>query len=421
MLPGVIEQMIPQADLARFPAYANSRFILNPGDDPALRPIGALGMLAASGGRSVGHLRVAEVDCPPAPPAPLVVTPDLLGAKGRDGEDVFYELVNEAVNIPGVAGMRPKLLATMADSLPHDPNVRSFALDTHIIKIGGDIHEQYLPVVEYACMRAAKAAGLAVAEVLLSEDGKLLSVERFDLSAPDAEGNRTALRLEELCGVMKLPGSKQYESTVEKVAAQVGALGNFVPGWHVSEQQREANLKRVFEQMVMHASVRNGDFHLKNWALLHRGYGTPVSVSPLYDVVTTQPFIEARMVKAGMKEEPIALPLGNQATWTRMAQRLMSFGLYHCHLEYFTAVEIMERVAQGVRDHRSELREMSSMGVGAADLITKVDRQWDLGTAELLRMATASRRVHAEVVSSRDADAEPAPVLQPTPTDAPTI
>ena len=109
----------------------------------------------------------------------------------------------------------------------------------------------------------------------LSADGKLLVLDRFDIQ-PD----RTRLGFEDIAAVMQLRvrerlSSRKYSGSYEDVATALRLVCS-EPG---------PALHRFFALLVLGVLLRNGDAHLKNFAVLYDDQR--VWLSPVYDQVTT--------------------------------------------------------------------------------------------------------------------------------------
>ena len=91
----------------------------------------------------------------------------------------------------------------------HQDGRPTLALDNWIIKLNDEDHPQIV-LIEYFGMMVARAAGLPVQEVHLSEDRKHLLVKRCDLTA---EGKR--LGFEDMCALLGLPAREKFTGSVE--------------------------------------------------------------------------------------------------------------------------------------------------------------------------------------------------------------
>jgi serine/threonine-protein kinase HipA len=83
----------------------------------------------------------------------------------------------------------------------------------HIIK-GSDDKTPFLGFNEYFSMRVLDRLGVArVAKTQMSDDGRVLIVERFDV---DQQGRQSA-GVEDACGLLGLPPHEKYSPSTEDV------------------------------------------------------------------------------------------------------------------------------------------------------------------------------------------------------------
>lgn len=118
-------------------------------------------------------------------------------------------------------------------------------------------------------------------------DGKVLLIKRFDR---DANGGR--IHIEDFAQVFGVYPSRKYEGAAyHDIAAALTAAVSL-----------PAALEFV-RRLALAAITGNGDMHLKNWSLIYRGDGTTPSLAPIYDVLSTVPYIPG---------DSMALSLGSE-------------------------------------------------------------------------------------------------------------
>lgn len=106
-------------------------------------------------------------------------------------------------------------------------------------------------------------------------DGKVLLIRRFDRN-----GNGGRIHIEDFAQVFGVYPSRKYDGAAyHDIAA---ALNTAVSVTAALEFVR---------RLAIAAITGNGDMHLKNWSLIYRGDGTAPSLSPIYDVLSTVPYI----------------------------------------------------------------------------------------------------------------------------------
>lgn len=175
-----------------------------------------------------------------------------------------------------VSGAVPKFLA------PERTNTVSLGKPTlrtskHIIK-GSDENTPFLGFNEFYTMKVLERLNVTpVAASTMSDDGRILVVERFDV---DTDGH-PIYGLEDACSLLGMPPHEKYATTMEKVLKATRA---YIPKSDM-HQQMEALGWLILTNFV----VRNADCHAKNIALLYTS-AADVAYTPAYDLVTTQAY-----------------------------------------------------------------------------------------------------------------------------------
>ena len=118
-------------------------------------------------------------------------------------------------------------------------------------------------------------------------DGKVLLIKRFDR---DANGRR--INVEDFAQVFGVYPSRKYE----------GAAYHDIAAALTTAVSLPAALEFV-RRLALAAITGNGDMHLKNCSLIYRRDGTTPSPAPIYDVLSTVPYIPG---------ESMALSLGGE-------------------------------------------------------------------------------------------------------------
>jgi serine/threonine-protein kinase HipA len=169
---------------------------------------------------------------------------------------------------------------------------------------------------KYANLALAEAIGMDVPERELVEqsefegipgefktlsDGKVLLVKRFDRGA---DGQR--IHIEDFAQVFAIYPSRKCEGAAyHDIAAALGVA--------VSSSAALECVRRL----AWAAITGNGDMHLKNWSLIYRGAGDGPALAPVYDVLSTIPYIPT---------DAMALSLAGERSFTAMnAQQWKTF------------------------------------------------------------------------------------------------
>jgi len=228
---------------------------------------------------------------------------DILASKA-DKRFIDAFMTRHAVQ-SGVSGGFDKALTALIDEGGHH------AVNTtrNIIKFDDDDHPS-LSVIEYFSMEMVRRAGLNVSNVFLNNNGKMLIVERFDISGP----SRTPHAFEDMCSLLGLPSDHKFMGSAEKIIA---AIKNYC-----SKQEVTSALRQFFTQYAACSIMRNGDAHLKNFGLLTNTDTGITSLSPCYDMVTMS--VYAPTVN-GHADDYMALSFNGTKQWLS-ARSLVALG-----------------------------------------------------------------------------------------------
>jgi serine/threonine-protein kinase HipA len=143
---------------------------------------------------------------------------------------------------------------------------------------------------EFANLALAEAIGMDVPERELVEqsqfegipeefetlsDGKVLIVKRFDRVAG---GER--VHIEDFAQVFGVYPSRKYEGAAyHDIAVAIGVAVS------------SAAALEFVRRLALAVLTGNGDMHLKNWSLIYHGKGDKPALAPVYDVLSTVPYI----------------------------------------------------------------------------------------------------------------------------------
>ncbi|MVV47096.1 type II toxin-antitoxin system HipA family toxin [Pseudomonas sp. PB120] len=322
----------------------------------AVRGFDDFSMLAIVGPYQLGRVGIASVeDASERPPETSLA--DLLVHDGTQG--LFDDLLRTYGQYSGVSGVQPKVLirdsATTVDRLTHRGA-------THLVKSFRPEEYPELAANEYFCMRAALHAGLEVPTFELSEQGKFLVVERFDLNSQGYLG------FEDFCVLNAWPSKAKYDGSYEGAARQIKAF--------VSPPLLNQALESFFKIVALSSALKNGDAHLKNFGVLyeHCGPDALISLAPAYDIVTTSVYI---------KSDSMALLLGGSKAWPKY-KVLMRFGRSACNLTEGRCNELLQQVAHGMAVAMTEMELYIKANSVFADVGETMIEQWKSGVARSL-------------------------------------
>lgn len=294
-----------------------------------------LSLLAVVGGAGIGRVTVTpEGQLPGVEPDPLQIDSLL---KGDNSTEHFAALVRRYAR-NAVSGMVPKFIAP--DEVAEDglgpvgkPTLRT---GRHIVK-GSDEGTPYLGFNEFFSLRVlARLQVVPVAEARMSDDGRVLVVDRFDV---DGQGRPTH-GLEDACGLLGLPPHEKYATTTEKVLHATRA--------YLPPALARAQLLQFGWHLLANYVLRNADCHAKNVALYYTRLGD-VSFTPVYDLVTTQAYPR-------YAQNPPGLSLDGRQTWAagKALERFFNARLGIAPRQY---AEMVERLCESAVEVGAELAE----------------------------------------------------------------
>ncbi|MBB3320204.1 serine/threonine-protein kinase HipA [Rhizobium sp. BK399] len=228
---------------------------------------------------------------------------------------------------------------------------------------------------EYANLALAEAIGMEVPERELVEqselegipkefetlsDGKVLLVKRFDRSI-----NGERIHIEDFAQVFGVNPSRKYEGAAyHDIAA---ALNIAVSSAAALEFAR---------RLALAALTGNGDMHLKNWSLIYRGVGDKPDLAPVYDVLSTIPYIPA---------DAMALSLAGERPFKALdAQRWKAFA-NRARLPEAAVLRVVVETVERVNDRWWSLPERE---VVPAKVLERMDAHVRLMTPILCTCAT---------------------------------
>jgi serine/threonine-protein kinase HipA len=185
------------------------------------------------------------------------------------------------------------------------------APSTHIIKPARkDGRFPSIVYNEYLCMKAAKRAGLDVAEVVLLEvddvrgnESDALLVTRYDRVVSGDVVER--LQQEDLCQLCSLPSTIKYETS-----GGPGFRELFAAIARYSRMPVKDDVE-VFRRMIFNLVIGNYDAHAKNFSFLVAADGK-VALAPAYDLICTALYAEL--------DQTFAMSIGEAKTLEQLSQ-----------------------------------------------------------------------------------------------------
>lgn len=229
-------------------------------------PVSAVEFLLAASGEGVGALHFSgDVRAKPKPvpdrPFENLVHLQRIADDIEAGREVDRSLEPYFFHGSGLGGARPK---TLIDHVERQ----------WIAKFGRDSDLVDMCKVEYASMRMARAAGIEVPDVVLTQTayGPVLMVERFDV---DADGQHHLISVASLINKFDIT---QYDEAV------MSYPGIFQLGKRIGSDTRHLAAD-IFRRMLFNIAIGNTDDHLRNHAFYKRAGESQYRLTPGYDIV----------------------------------------------------------------------------------------------------------------------------------------
>jgi serine/threonine-protein kinase HipA len=156
---------------------------------------------------------------------------------------------------------------------------------------------------EFYCIKLAAAFGLPVNEVTIRTFGKTtaLVIERFDRRWT-RDGRLLRLPQEDCCQALSVPPTRKYQSDGGPGMIQILDL---LKGSDTPADDQATVLKAQLLFWLIGAT----DGHAKNFSIF-LGPGGSYRLTPLYDILTAQPSLDARQIER--KQMKLALAVGNK-------------------------------------------------------------------------------------------------------------
>lgn len=217
---------------------------------------------------------------------------------------------------------------------------------------------------EFAILALAEALGMEVPARELVEKtefagipeefntmstGKVLLVRRFDRGA---DGVR--VHMEDFAQVFgRYPSEKYTGAAYHNIAAALTSGVSF-----------DSAIEFV-RRLALTAITGNGDMHLKNWSLLYPGDGRTPTLSPVYDVLSTIPYIP---------KDGLALSLAGEKSFKALTPERWRNFANRSRLPEGAVVTAVAEIAAAVRDKWSVLPERD---VVPAQVLARIDAHID--------------------------------------------
>ena len=306
-----------------------------------IRRMDDLGLLELVGPHVIGRVKYGLPNDDEAP----ISLDDILH---HDTHALFERLMERFAIRSGVSGVQPKMLLQIKDK-------NTLTTEEYIVKSWGEEYPE-LAFNEFFCMEAVRFAGLPVPEYKISENRSMFIMKRFDLKE-----DGSYLGFEDGCVLLGKGTKDKYYASYEDLAKALKA--------NTAPQRRRETLKALFKALVLNHFLRNGDAHLKNFAILYDEDYTDAKIAPIYDVVCTTVYI---------REDLPALDMSGGKVWWKK-KTYLGFGRQTCKLTSAEIEKIFDDCAEATR---SAARAMLSYTAKHPDIKLFAYRlldEWDKG------------------------------------------
>lgn len=288
----------------------------------------------------------------------------------RRGGDLLPYLIEKFAAFSGISGVQPKILvrdeqASVPLKLAETHLSQSYRGATHIVKLWEPHEYPQLAANEYFCLRAAEKCGLDVPPYRLSEDAMALVIDRFDLR-PDG----TYRGIEDFCVLNARRTDEKYKGSYE--TSIMKRFQEFANSTHVNE-----DVEKLFTLIALNCALRNGDAHLKNFAIVYEDVRLEARIAPAYDLVTTAVYLP---------KDTMALTLNGTTRWPN-AKELKRLGETRMSSTPSKVKGILAHIEQAMADTLVEIRLYAKEHPDFAEIGNRMITEWENGMALSLRLA----------------------------------
>lgn len=203
-----------------------------------------------------------------------------------------------------IAGAQEKTALLWVDGQwlkPHGTTPTTHLFKTQIGKLPNGIDLSNSVENEFYCLRLLRRLGLQVnrAEIATFGQTKALVIERFDRAW--SNGRLIRLPQEDCCQALSVPPTRKYQS---HGGPGIRDIAELLKGADAPADDHRTLLQAQLVFWLIGAT----DGHAKNFSIfLHPGGG--YALTPLYDVLTAQPSLDARQIER--KQMKLAMSVGN--------------------------------------------------------------------------------------------------------------
>lgn len=328
-------------------------------------------LLAIVGRSQIGRIRYTGEQEHLRDDVPFQSVDEIL-ARRRDS-DLFRYLIERFASFSGISGVQPKVLVRDEKAFAaHHKQARlaqSYRGATHIVKLWEPNEFPELAANEYFCLQIAQRCGLDVPHFQLAQDGAALVIHRFDLRP-----GGTYYGFEDFCVLNARRTDEKYSGSYETSIFK--RFEQFANSPHV-----HSDLEKLFTLIALNCALRNGDAHLKNFAILYDDVLGEARLAPVYDLVTTTVYLP---------QDSMALTLNGTTRWPT-AKILQRLGETRPSCTPARVRQIFERIADAISDTKPQLRTYIKQHPSFKEIGAAMLREWDQGVKLSLTAAVNTR------------------------------
>ena len=186
--------------------------------------------------------------------------------------------------------------------VPHGTTATTHIIKPQIGKLPNGIELWNSVENEHLCLELAAALGLPVArsKIIDFADKRCLAIERFD-RLRTKDGRLLRLPQEDCCQALSVPPSRKYESDG---GPGIPAIMELLKGSDTPDEDQ----KMFFKAQIVFWLLGATDGHAKNFSL-RLAPGGRFQITPLYDIISTQPSLDAKQIT--QRQMKLAMAIGD--------------------------------------------------------------------------------------------------------------
>jgi serine/threonine-protein kinase HipA len=343
----------------------------------------AFSLLFALGRDCVGALQFLPDDVTPGPAGVIDGTP-------VNNEEIAHIVANLSQSPLGlekddefrisIAGAQEKTALLRHDGKwlkPNGTTATTHILKPQIGKLPNGLDLSNSVENEFFCLRLTKAMGLPSAEVEIATfgDKKVLVVERFDRLFTH-DGRLLRIPQEDCCQALSVPWTTKYEN-------EGGPGIQQIMGLLVGSDEALADRQRFLKENIVFWLLAATDGHAKNFSI-RLAPGGGYSLTPLYDVLSAQPSIDAKQIARNKVKLAMAVGHNRHYVIDKITGRHFAQSAEKAGLGHELALAVIDDVLNcGPAAMKSTLEELPSSFPAA--VVESISKAFSLRLAELQR------------------------------------